>query len=208
MKNNNAVLAVKFDQAKATPDGINLVRITEAGWRVSVKLVDWETALHWLDSDVFDCETVSGLRFAAALMDGEAHDYFRPDNEQRAIFWRWLVAVVFINEQREKNGIARIPNDKGGTDIATIYSGEKGALAVYPSGVRLALATHVECLSMERFGRDEGLKLALKMYTTMLTIRGGDFCLSATGQEGLRILHDGFIEMLESEGIPYAPVMH
>ncbi|HFW3588242.1 TPA: hypothetical protein ACIBIV_002102 [Salmonella enterica subsp. enterica serovar Birkenhead] len=208
MKNNNSVSAVKFDQAKATPEGINLVRITEAGWCVSVKLVDWETALRWLESGVFDCETVSGLRFAAALMEGEARDYFRPDNEQRAIFWRWLVAVVFINEQREKNGIARIPNDKGGTDIATIYSGEKGALSVYPSGVRLALATHVEGFSMERFGRVEGLKLALKMYMTMLTIRDGDFCLSATGQDGMNILHDDYIEMLEAEGIPDAPVMH
>lgn len=208
MKNNNAVSAVKFDHADATPDGISLINITEAGWRVSVKLVDWKTALRWLDDGVFDRDTASGLRFAAALMEGEAHGYFLPDNEQKAVFWRWLVAVVFINEQQEKNGITRIPNDEGGTDIATIYSGEKGALTVYPSGVRLSLATHVEGLSIERFGRVEGLKLALKMYKTMLTIRDGDFCLSATGQEGMSILYDDYIEMLEEEGIPDAPVMH
>ncbi|EHI3195832.1 hypothetical protein J9Z47_003551 [Salmonella enterica] len=208
MKNNNSVSVVKFDQAEATSDGISLIRITEAGWHAHIRLVGYKTALRWLDDGVFDRETASGLRFAAALMDGEAHGYFRPDNEQKAVFWRWLVAVIFINEQREKNGVVKVPNGEGGADLATIYSGEKGALTVYPSGVRLSLATHVEGLSIERFGRVEGLKLALKMYMTMLTIRDGDFCLSATGQEGFSILYDDYIEMLEAEGIPDAPVMH
>ncbi len=208
MKNYNAAGTVKFSRAEATLDGINLMRMTEAGWHVHVKLVGWKTVLRWLDEGVYDDEISAGLRLAAALMDGQGRGYTRFTGEQTAVFWRWLVASVFICEQQEKNGVTRIPNDDGGTDLATVYIGKNGGMSVYPSGVRLSLATHVEGLAIEKYGRDEGLQLAAQMYMNMVSVGDEGFCLSAMGREGLTTLHDDYIDMLITEGVPDEPVMH
>lgn len=199
---------VKFSQAEATPDGINLVRITEAGWSVHVKLVGWKTVIRWLDEGHYDRDLVDGVLLAAALLDGYANGYTRLTDEQMVTLWRWIVACLFILEQQEKNGVVEIPNDEGSTDLATVYVGEYGALSVYPSGVRLSMATHVEGIALEKYGREEGLKLAVQMYTKMTDVRDGKLCLSAFGRESFTMLHDDYIRMLQTEGMPDAPVMH
>ncbi|EBW8860934.1 hypothetical protein BXD91_19330 [Salmonella enterica subsp. enterica serovar Muenchen] len=199
---------VKFSQAEATPDGINLVRITEAGWSVHVKLVGWKTIIRWLDEGHYDRELADGARLIAALQYGKVRGYVRLTNEQEAVIWRWLVTYLFIGEQQEKNGVVEIPDDEGSTDLATLYVGEYGALSVYPSGVRLSMATHVEGIAIEKYGREEGLKFAVQMYTKMTDVRDGKLCLSAFGRESFTMLHDDYIRMLQTEGIPDAPVMH
>ncbi|ECK2143470.1 hypothetical protein FQW43_27925, partial [Salmonella enterica subsp. enterica serovar Enteritidis] len=91
---------VKFSQAEATPDGINLVRITEAGWYVHVKLVGWKTVIRWLDEGHYDRELADGVLLAAALLDGHANGYTRFTDEQMVTLWRWIVACLFILEQQ------------------------------------------------------------------------------------------------------------
>lgn len=206
MKNLKKI-PVEFSQAEVTPDGINLVRITEAGWSVHVKLVGWKTAIRWLDEGHYDRDLADGMRLVVALQDGKARGYVRLTDEQESVIWRWVVTCLFISEQQEKNGVVEIANDDGGTDLATIYSGKYGALSVYPSGVRLSMATHVEGIAIEKYGREEGLKLAVRMYREM-TDDGGEMSLSAFGRESFTMLHDDYIRMLQTEGMPDAPVMH
>lgn len=198
---------VKFSQAEATPDGINLVRITEAGWYVHVKLVGWKTALRWLDEGHYDRELVDGVLLSAALLDGYANGYTRLTDEQMVTSWRWIVACLFILEQQGKNGVVEIPNDEGGTDLATVYVGEYGALSVYPSAVRVSLAVNVEGVALEKYGREEGLKLAIRMYREM-TNDGGEMSLSAFGRETFTKLHDETVRMIQDGWKPDAPVMH
>ncbi|EEJ7164124.1 hypothetical protein OK32_001205 [Salmonella enterica subsp. enterica] len=198
---------VKFSQAEATPDGINLVRITEAGWYVHIKLVGWKTALRWLDEGHYDRDLADGVLLAAALLDGYANGYTRLTDEQMVTLWRWIVACLFILEQQGKNGVVEIPNDEGGTDLATVYVGEYGALSVYPSAVRVSLAVNVEGVALEKYGREEGLKLAIRMYREM-TDDSEEMSLSAFGREMLTKLHDETVRMIQDGWKPDAPVMH
>lgn len=200
-------IPVKFDLADATPDGINLIRITEAGWYAHVKLVGWKTALRWLDEGLYDRELADGVLLVTALLDGYANGYTRLTPEQKVTLWRWTVACLFIPEQQGKNGVVEIPNDEGGTDPATIYVGKYGALSVYPSGVRLSLAVNVEELVLEKYGSEEGLKLTVRMYMDM-TDDSGEMGLSVFGRESLAVLHDECIRMIQAGEIPDKPVLH
>lgn len=206
MKNLKKI-PVKFSQAETTPDGINLVRITEAGWSVHVKLVGWKTTLRWLDEGHYDRELVDGVLLSAALLDGYANGYTRLTDEQMVTLWRWIVACLFILEQQKKNGVVEIPNDEGGTDLATVYVGEYGALSVYPAAVRVSLAVNVEGVALEKYGREEGLKLAIRMYRDM-TDDGGEMSLSAFGRETFTKLHDETVRMIQDGWKPDVPVMH
>ncbi|EDJ9086915.1 hypothetical protein GFI45_17920 [Salmonella enterica subsp. enterica] len=206
MKNLKKI-PVKFNQAEATPDGINLVRITEAGWSVHVKLVGWKTVIRWLDEGHYDRDLVDGVFLAAALLDGYANGYTRFTDEQMVTLWRWIVACLFILEQQEKNSVVEIPNDEGSTDLATVYVGEYGALSVYPAAVRVSLAVNVEGVALEKYGREEGLKLAIRMYREM-TDDGGEMCLSAFGRETFTKLHDETVWMIQNGWTPDAPVMY
>ncbi|HCL5310890.1 TPA: hypothetical protein N2G38_003217 [Salmonella enterica] len=200
-------IPVKFDQADATPDGINLVRITEAGWYAHVKLVGWKTALRWLDEGFYDSELAEGMRLVVTLWEGKKRGYTRLTDEQETVIWRWAVMCLFIGEQQEKNGVVEIPNDEGGTDPATVYSGKYGALSVYPSGVRLSLAVNVEELALEKYGSEEGLKLTVRMYMDM-TDDSEEMGLSVFGRESLAVLHDECIRMIQAGEIPDKPVLH
>ncbi|EAQ6132149.1 hypothetical protein AXA88_25880 [Salmonella enterica] len=206
MKNLKKI-PVKFSQADATPDGINLVRITEAGWSVHVKLVGWKTALRWPDEGHYDRELVDGVLLSAALLDGYANGYTRLTDEQMVTSWRWIVACLFILEQQGKNGVVEIPNDEGGTDLATVYVGKYGALSVYPAAVRVSLAVNVEGVALEKYGREEGLKLAIRMYRDM-TDDGEEMSLSAFGRETFTKLHDETVRMIQDGWKPDTPVMH
>ena len=53
------------------------------------------------------------------------------------------------------------------------------------------------------------LSVALRMYQDMVTTDPKQgFRLSAMGREGLDMLHDDFIEMINTSGMPDMPVMH
>ncbi|EBI5827182.1 antA/AntB antirepressor family protein [Salmonella enterica] len=63
-------------------------------------------------------------------------------------------------------------------------------------------------IAIEKYGSEEGLKLAIRMYREMTDVRDGKLCLSAFGRESFTMLHDDYIWMLQTEGMPDAPVMH
>lgn len=185
--------------AEATPDGV----------RMENRLIGYSSAIRQLDAGHSDNDLPAGLRTIAAIWQGEASGYFRAKDEQKASLWRWIVAALFIIEQRQNNGTVDVKNEGGGTDRATVYHGEHGGISVYPSTERFSLANHVEGLALEKYGAAQGYPMAINIYQTMVeAVPGEGLRLSDEGRKGLAMLHDGFIEMLNTEGMPAAPTAH
>ncbi|HFP9449365.1 TPA: hypothetical protein ACHOZL_001206 [Raoultella ornithinolytica] len=182
---------------------------TSAGIRFGRRLIGYSTAIRSLDSGRYDRNLTKGLEVLACIMEAVESNWITLNIEKQIIVWRWLLAAVFITEEREKNGTVDVPNDEGGVDTAVIYSGEHGAISVYPGPERFALANHIEAGAIEKYGQKEGLPLALRMYQDMLVCDDEcGFRLSTMGRGGFNLLHDGFIEQIHTEGMPGMPVMH
>ncbi|VAR00407.1 2-polyprenylphenol hydroxylase related flavodoxin oxidoreductase [Klebsiella pneumoniae] len=183
---------------------------TSAGIRLSgSRIIGYSAAIRELDNGHYDKRLADGMNILACIMEAVESSWLTLTIEQQIIVWRWLLAAVFITEELEKNGTVDVPNDEGGVDTAVIYSGEHGAISVYPGPERFALANHIEAGAIEKYGQKEGLPLALRMYQDMVVCDNEyGFRLSAMGQEGFNLLHDGFIEQIHTEGMPGMPVMH
>lgn len=192
-------MSSKYDIPEATPNGI----------KIGNRVIGWSSAVKQFDGSRFDSRPSEGLRWLACIMDAEASGWVALYVKKELILWRWLVATVFINEERDRNGTIDIPNESGGADIAVIYSGKKGDLSIYPGPLRLSLANHVEGIAIEKYGVEKGSKMALCMYQNMVIADPGDgFRMSPFGREGLEMLHDDYIGMIKTSGIPEMPVMH
>ncbi|EMQ1062245.1 hypothetical protein DN614_22010 [Klebsiella michiganensis] len=173
------------------------------------RLIGYSAAIRELDNGHYDKRLAEGMEILACIMEAVESSWITLNIEKQIIVWRWLLAAVFITEEREKNGTVDVPNDEGGVDIAVIYSGRHGATSVYPGPERFALANHVEAGAIEKYGPDVGQQLALRMYQDMVVADDeSGFRLSAMGREGFNLLHDGFIEQIQTEGMPGMPVMH
>lgn len=184
---------------EATPDGI----------RTGNRIVGYSAAIRQLDGGQHDNKLSSGLRILACIQGAKAAGWLKLSIEKEIILWRWLVVAVFVSEEREKNGTAEVPNEDGGTDLAVIYAGKNGAISIYPGAERFSLANHVEGCAIEKYGTETGLKLALRMYQDMVSeCPKIGFRMSAMGREGLELLHDSFIEQIQTEGMPDMPVTH
>lgn len=184
---------------ESTPDGI----------KTGSRVIGYSAAIRQLDGGYYDKRISEGLRVLACIQDAKAHGWLNLSIEREVVIWRWLVVAVFINEERDKNGTVEIPNDEGSTDLAIIYAGENGGMSIYPGPVRLSLANHVEGCAIEKYGTETGLKLALRMYQDMVVMcPDNGVKLSAMGREGLEMLHDSFIEMINTKGMPDTPVVH
>lgn len=184
---------------EATPDGI----------RTGSRLIGYGSAIRQLDSGHYDESNFEGLHILACIQEAKAAGWLKLSTEKEIILWRWLVVTVFINEERDKNGTVEVPNDTGANDLAVIYAGKNGAICLYPSALRLALANNAEGAVIEKYGADEGMRLSLIMYQDWVEqdpVRG--FRLSAIGREGLEILHDSYIEEIKTNGMPEMPVLH
>ncbi|MGS2868878.1 hypothetical protein [Enterobacter ludwigii] len=182
---------------------------TSNGIRFGRRVIGYSTAIRSLDSGRYDRNLTKGLEVLACIMEAEESGWITLNIEKQIIVWRWLLAAVFITEEQEKNGTVEIPNDEGGVDTAVIYSGEHGAISVYPGPERFALANHIEVGAIEKYGADVGQQLALRMYQEMVVADDDSgFRLSAMGREGFNLLHDSFIEQIQTEGMPGMPVMH
>lgn len=183
---------------------------TSAGIRLSgSRLIGYSAAIRELDNGHYDKRLAEGMEILACIMEAVESSWITLNIEKQIIVWRWLLAAAFITEEREKNGTVDVPNDEGGVDIAVIYSGRHGATSVYPGPERFALANHVEAGAIEKYGPDVGQQLALRMYQDMVVADDeSGFRLSAMGREGFNLLHDGFIEQIQTEGMPGMPVMH
>lgn len=183
---------------------------TPTGIRLSgSRIIGYSAAIRELDNGRYDKRLADGMNILDCIMEAVESNWITLTIEKQIIVWRWLLAAVFITEEREKNGTVDVPNDEGGVDTAVVYSGEHGAISVYPGPERFALANHIEAGAIEKYGPDLGQKLALRMYQDMVvTDDGSGFRLSSMGREGFNMLHDGFIEQIQTEGMPDVPIMH
>lgn len=182
---------------------------TSTGIRSGNRVIGYSAAIRLLDNGRYDKHLAEGMEILACIMEAVENGWIELNVEKQIIVWRWLLAAVFITEEREKNGTVDVPNDEGGVDTAVIYSGQHGAISVYPGPERFSLANHVEACAIEKYGPEVGQQLALRMYQDMVV--ADDKCgfhLSAMGREGFNMLHDGFIEQIQTEGVPDMPVMH
>ncbi|WP_267667795.1 hypothetical protein [Klebsiella quasipneumoniae] len=172
-------------------------------------MIGYSAAIRLLDNGRYDKHLAEGMEILACIMEAVESSWITLNIEKQIIVWRWLLAAVFITEEREKNGTVDVPNDEGGVDTAVIYSGEHGAISVYPGPERFALANHIEAGAIEKYGPGVGPQLALRMYQDMVVAdEEHGFRLSAMGREGFNLLHDSFIEQIQTEGVPEAPIMH
>jgi len=127
------------------------------------------------------------------------------DNENMLLFWRWVVAHAFDEEQCEANGTITCEWRPGEFVECAIYRGPHGAMNLYPAAERMAMANNIEGALIERFGREEGTRNAIQLYVAMKDPRGG---LTSMGREMMYRLHDSFISDMNEYGIPDEPVTH
>lgn len=182
---------------------------TSTGIRFGNRVIGYSVAVRQLDNGNYDKRIPDGLDLLACIMEAIESGWFTPGIEKEIIIWRWMLVAVFITEEQEKNGTVEVPNDEGGVDTAVIYSGEHGVISVYPGPERFALANHIEAGAIEKYGPNVGQQLALRMYQDMVVVDDDyGFRLSLMGREGFNLLHDSFIEQIQTEGMPGMPVMH
>ncbi|KVJ34758.1 hypothetical protein AWS34_00810 [Enterobacter hormaechei subsp. steigerwaltii] len=192
-------MSSNYDAPETTPNGIKI------GYRV----IGWSGAVNQFDGSRFDSRPSEGMRWLACIFDAYAAGWVDLGTKKELVLWRWLVATVFINEEKDKNGTVEVPNGDGGVDIAVIYSGKKGNLSIYPGPLRFSLANHVERIAIEKYGVCEGSALALRMYQDMVIADPGcGFRISPFGRKGLEMLHDDYIGEINANGMPEMPVMH
>lgn len=184
--------------AQATPDGV-----LDNG-----NVTGYSAIIRALNDGKYDANTVKALRLLACVWEAAEKGWYRLSVAKEIILWRWLVVTVFVIEQRELNGIVDVQNDSGGTDKAIIYRSKKGGMSIYPGPERFCMASNVESVAIEKYGADVGLEKALQIYKAMVEYGSNGFELSAWGRDAFQILHDSFIEQLQTEGMPDMPVMH
>lgn len=182
---------------------------TSTGIRFGRRVIGYSAAIRELDNGRYDKNIADGMNILACVMEAVESNWITLNIEKQIIVWRWLLAAVFITEELEKNGTVEVPNDEGSVDTAVIYSGDHGSISVYPGPERFALANHIEAGAIEKYGPVVGQQLALRMYQDMVVADDDfGFRLSAMGREGFNLLHDSFIEQIQTEGVPDMPIMH
>ncbi|MEG1349557.1 MAG: hypothetical protein RSD49_16095 [Hafnia sp.] len=192
-------MSSNYDAPETTPNGI----------KIGNRVIGWSGAVNQFDGSRFDSRPSEGMRWLACIFDAYAAGWVDLGTKKELVLWRWLVATVFINEEKDKNGTVEVPNGDGGVDIAVIYSGKKGNLSIYPGPLRFSLANHVESIAIEKYGVCEGSALALRMYQDMVIADPGcGLRMSPFGRKGLEMLHDDYIGEINTSGMPEAHVIH
>ncbi len=182
---------------------------TSTGIRLGNRIIGYSAAVRQLDNGHYDKQIPDGMELLACIMEAVESGWFVPSEEKLLILWRWLVVAVFITEQLQKNGTVDVPNNDGGVDTAVIYSSNSGSISVYPGPERFALASYLEGGAIEKYGTELGQQMALGMYRDMVEMDAENgLRLSIFGRDGFGLLHDSFIEQIQTEGMPSNPVIH
>ncbi|HAT1528837.1 TPA: hypothetical protein I8W52_004081 [Morganella morganii] len=172
-------------------------------------LTGYADAINSLAAGEHDKNLGCGFSLMYAVFRGLQEKYYSPTDEQRVTMWRWIVAACFISEMQQENGTVEVKNRLGGTDTAAVYANETSAMSVYPSSVRFALIVNLEEPAKKKYGEEAGIMLVLKSYMAFVdTPKGCGACLSDCGREGLSILHDEYLDELNTNGIPPVPTLH
>lgn len=201
---------VKINRAEVEGNSIVYFSRNADGNENSIKTESPETVIQELDDGVYDDDLPSGMRLVAALWTGDGGKHFELSAEQNLIIWRWVVAAVFINEMEDLHGLVEVPDEHGEPVLAAVYSGKHGGIVVFPGPERFALANHIEGLAYEVYPANQAPVMATIIYQTMVerSPESNGLRMSEKGLHGMAMLHDGFIETLQTEGIPAAPVAH
>lgn len=184
------------------------IEATTHGILCGHRLLGYSVVIRHLDTGRYDGDLLTGMQIIAGIWEAEEKGCYPFTDEQRMIVWRWVVAALFITEQRKQNGTVEVDQGDGTIATAVRYVGEHGGIVVYPATERFSLANNVESVAFEKYTHDRPQLKAAQMYQQMVSVENGLMCLSAWGREGLALLHDSFIEMLNTEGMPAAPVAH
>ncbi|MGX8941596.1 hypothetical protein ACWWJF_15800 [Symbiopectobacterium sp. Eva_TO] len=183
------------------PDGINISQHTAERLYGHVDLIPYADAMTRLDAGEWDDDL--NLAFEIARKWGQSdYDYTHHD---ALLLWRWVIAFAFNHEQRVANGTVTVEWRPGEFRECAVYQGEYGAMNLYLSAERFAMANNIEGALIEKYGPEQGMMNAIQFYTAMRGERGG---LSDMGREVLCELHDSFIKTLNDSGMPEAPTAH
>lgn len=184
-----------------TPDGINISQHTAERLYEHVDLIPYADAMTRLDAGEWDDDL--NLAFEIARKWGQSdYDY---TNHDALLLWRWLIAYAFNHEQRVANGTVTVEWDPGEYRECAVYQGEYGAMNLYLSTERFAMANNIEGELIKKYGAEQGTIIAIQFYAAMRDENGG---LSEMGRKVLSELHDSFIKTLNESGMPEAPTAH
>ncbi|XPP73235.1 hypothetical protein ACN2AS_24275 [Serratia liquefaciens] len=189
---------------EATPEGVKFWSMNCAGKYESKELVGYAELIQRLEAGELDDNPLGPWIFRV-MAEGMDLGYHAPAVGDLLICWRHNVAQAFLIEQASTNGFAEVVQPESGIKRAVIYRGKNGSMTVYPSSVRFAMANNIEGALIGQYGQEKGTDNAVVMYCAMLNICGE---LSPLGHELLTDLHDGFIQQLNDEGLPSAPIAH
>ncbi|HDY7128291.1 TPA: hypothetical protein RRD95_002670 [Klebsiella pneumoniae] len=191
-------------RAEPTPEGL---RITSSGGdgRETVQLIAYDEAVNRLDAGEYD-DSGTGYDIHLAVAEGGNCGYFDFTAQHNVTMWRWLIAATFVSEMKRENGTTTVTEPDGSASQVAIYSNGKAGIVVYPFTERLAMANSIEGALIERYGTEQGTENAIVFYQSMLDVEAGE--LTPAGREILAELHDGFIDDIEQNGLPEAPVAH
>lgn len=191
-------------RAEPTPEGL---RITSSGGdgRETVQLIAYDEAVNRLDAGEYD-DSGTGYDIHLAVAEGGNCGYFDFTAQHNVTMWRWLIAATFVSEMKRENGTTTVTEPDGSASQVAIYSNGKAGIVVYPFTERLAMANNIEGALIERYGTEQGTENAIMFYQSMLDVEAGE--LTPAGREILAELHNGFIDDIEQNGLPEAPVAH
>jgi hypothetical protein len=184
-----------------TPDGIKISQHTADRLYAHVDLIPYADAMTRLDAGEWDDDL--DLAFEIARKWGQS-DYNYTHNDA-LLLWRWVIAFAFNCEQRVANGTVTVEWRPGEFRECAVYQGEYGAMNLYLSTERFAMANNIEGALIEKYGTEQGTLNAIEFYAAMRGENGG---LSEMGRKVLSELHDGFIKELNDSGMPEAPTAH
>ncbi|WP_265494691.1 hypothetical protein [Providencia heimbachae] len=173
-----------------------VILITDAA---NQEAISYAEALDALNDGSFDGDLLFGFELVLAICKGERDGFFNSTHQQLVILWRWITAASFVMEQGDNNVIHKMDNGQGQIVTAAIYLNEHAALTVTAATERLLLADHVEGIAYENFGANDGAIMVVKMYKDFIDLEPKKGCrLSDRGREGLSILHDDLIRVIEA----------
>ncbi|UBX48262.1 hypothetical protein LDO51_13985 [Providencia alcalifaciens] len=172
-----------------------VILITDAA---NQEAISYSEALDALNNGIFDGNLILGFELVLAISKGEVNGFFKSTIEQTVILWRWIVAASFVMEQADHNGFHYADDGKGGVVTAAVYRNEHAALTIYASSERMLLANHVESIAYEHYEPKYAPAMALRMYRDFINLEPKQGCrLSDRGREGLSMLHDDLIRIIE-----------
>ncbi|HEM8291644.1 TPA: hypothetical protein ACGBIO_000773 [Providencia rettgeri] len=192
---------IEFNYSK---DGV--IVITTLG---DTQTVSYESAITALDNGLYDRDLPLGFSLVGSIADSWMAEIFTPTTEQRVILFRWIVSSLFVQEQTAQNGTRLIENSQGEQELAAMYISDKGAITIYPASERMLLATHIESVAFQKYGKQQGSEMIINMYFKFIdqsVEKSGK--LTEVAQQELVFLHDELIDSFNTPEFNSTPVIH